>query len=333
MYAKYHFEIKSMYIKIKTSSSHDGRKMQSNNSVSTSSSLSPSPSPSGSPLPPTIYDTIAVLLEPPQLYGAIQVLPEPPETLANYQISTKRKNSKSADRPQKRRKLHKKSKNAISTDSGEGTHIAETRYVEAASQCSAKGVRLDQNQETPSSALMNIPPAATPKPTLNCPQEHIDSTLSSAEPHQIRPFSTLPQPLELQKPPSVAASTCNPTFRNPRLTRSSCPSTKPADGPQSIDRPPSRPYRGSLGTVNLLQKTQIPRQPAPNKCAKECIEAARFCGLDPSTLTEKEHRLVRDHITYIEVTVYLNMRNEATSSSLRIRESASPGRNQRSVGI
>ncbi|OAA78073.1 lysine-specific histone demethylase 1 [Akanthomyces lecanii RCEF 1005] len=56
-------------------------------------------------------------------------------------------------------------------------------------------------------------------------------------------------------------------------------------------------------------KSSIPKDVPPSQYATECIIAAENSRLNPYALHTEEHLLLRHHITYAQVTTYLNVRN------------------------
>ncbi|SPJ74379.1 related to VPS33 - vacuolar sorting protein [Fusarium torulosum] len=60
---------------------------------------------------------------------------------------------------------------------------------------------------------------------------------------------------------------------------------------------------------NIRPKASIPTDISPYKYASECITAAESCRLNPYALHPEEYHLLRHHLSYTQVTTYLNIRN------------------------
>ncbi|PHH63013.1 hypothetical protein CDD81_6344 [Ophiocordyceps australis] len=70
-------------------------------------------------------------------------------------------------------------------------------------------------------------------------------------------------------------------------------------------------YRHSIERLNFAvgPKSSIPANIASYQYAGECIEAAESSRLNPYALHPEEYNLLRHHISYPQVTTYLNIRN------------------------
>lgn len=71
---------------------------------------------------------------------------------------------------------------------------------------------------------------------------------------------------------------------------------------------PSR-YLHTKATAMFRPKSSIPTRLQPAEYGRQCIEAAQSSRLNPYALHEDEHRLLRDRLCHLHVTVYLNIRN------------------------
>jgi monoamine oxidase len=71
---------------------------------------------------------------------------------------------------------------------------------------------------------------------------------------------------------------------------------------------PSR-YLHTKATALFRPKSSIPTRLQPTEYGRQCVEAAQSSRLNPYALHEDEHRLLRDRLCHLHVTVYLNIRN------------------------
>lgn len=60
---------------------------------------------------------------------------------------------------------------------------------------------------------------------------------------------------------------------------------------------------------NVKPKSSIPSDISPAEYSSQCIEAAENSRLNPFVLHPKEYEILRDHLSYVQVTTYLNIRN------------------------
>ncbi|KAI4121408.1 MAG: hypothetical protein LQ338_006378 [Usnochroma carphineum] len=91
-------------------------------------------------------------------------------------------------------------------------------------------------------------------------------------------------------------------------------SVTPSDlGPARLEEPPqpvqSSPKSKRIPFSDLRPRTSIPLNQAPAELAHQSIHAAYSSRLNPFTLHEDEKRLLRNHISQLHVTAYLNIRN------------------------
>ncbi|KAJ4268422.1 hypothetical protein NW762_002485 [Fusarium torreyae] len=77
--------------------------------------------------------------------------------------------------------------------------------------------------------------------------------------------------------------------------------------PQSHQQSPSRD--AERYNFNIRPKSSIPTDIPLYKYASECISAAESSRLNPYALHPEEYHLLRHHISYTQVTTYLNIRN------------------------
>lgn len=60
---------------------------------------------------------------------------------------------------------------------------------------------------------------------------------------------------------------------------------------------------------NVRPKSSIPSDISPAEYASQCIEAAENSRLNPFILHPQEYEILREHLSYVQVTTYLNIRN------------------------
>ncbi|KAH7252390.1 Sec1-like protein [Fusarium tricinctum] len=77
--------------------------------------------------------------------------------------------------------------------------------------------------------------------------------------------------------------------------------------PQSHQQSPS--HDAERYNFSIRPKASIPTDISPYKYASECITAAESCRLNPYALHPEEYHLLRHHLSYTQVTTYLNIRN------------------------
>ncbi|KAM0241075.1 hypothetical protein ACHAPO_001877 [Fusarium lateritium] len=86
------------------------------------------------------------------------------------------------------------------------------------------------------------------------------------------------------------------------------------DQEQPIDEQPSShqqspSHEAERYNFNIKPKASIPTDISPYRYASECISAAESSRLNPYALHPEEYLLLRHHISYTQVTTYLNVRN------------------------
>ncbi|KAF6813328.1 flavin containing amine oxidoreductase [Colletotrichum sojae] len=62
-------------------------------------------------------------------------------------------------------------------------------------------------------------------------------------------------------------------------------------------------------SFKIKPKCSIPSQISNHEYARQCIEAAESSRLNPYALHQEEYQLLRGHISHVQVTTYLNIRN------------------------
>ncbi|RSL54205.1 hypothetical protein CEP53_007505 [Fusarium sp. AF-6] len=82
------------------------------------------------------------------------------------------------------------------------------------------------------------------------------------------------------------------------------PPTRPSSHQQSPSHNEAERYN-----FNIRPKSSIPTDISSSRYASECIAAAESSRLNPYALHPEEYLLLRHHISYAQVTTYLNIRN------------------------
>lgn len=70
---------------------------------------------------------------------------------------------------------------------------------------------------------------------------------------------------------------------------------------------PTRPH--ARGRADFKPKISIPTNMHPHEYGSQCVKAAKHSRLEAYWLHQGEYELLRDHITHVQVTVYMNIRN------------------------
>ncbi|KAJ0121529.1 hypothetical protein J7T55_008693 [Diaporthe amygdali] len=104
------------------------------------------------------------------------------------------------------------------------------------------------------------------------------------------------------KPPSVSSKATTPfDTGSPREV---------ASQPNPLSTPIARVHsRSRRIQFNVRPKVSIPTDLTPQEYAIECIEAAENSRLNPYALHQEEYHVLRMHLSYAQVTTYLNIRN------------------------
>ncbi|KAG5984227.1 hypothetical protein E4U55_005585 [Claviceps digitariae] len=88
-------------------------------------------------------------------------------------------------------------------------------------------------------------------------------------------------------------------------------STKLQRDHKANQKPPAKAYCRSYERLNFTvrPKSSIPSDVPAHKYAAECLDAAESSRLNPYALHPEEYHLLRHHISHVQVTTYLNIRN------------------------
>lgn len=81
------------------------------------------------------------------------------------------------------------------------------------------------------------------------------------------------------------------------------------DGSSRDNSKTAAPAAKRRQTYDVRPRVSIPTDIAPSEYARQCIAAAESSRLNPYSLHPEEYSLLRKHITYQQVTTYLNIRN------------------------
>lgn len=114
---------------------------------------------------------------------------------------------------------------------------------------------------------------------------------------------------------SLASSmTTDPFDESPSLSPAPSKATSPTDADTSREAthassgfPAAQVKQRSK--YDVRPKVSIPTDIAPLEYARQCIAAAESSRLSPFSLHIEEHALLRSHLSYSQVTTYLNIRN------------------------
>lgn len=91
--------------------------------------------------------------------------------------------------------------------------------------------------------------------------------------------------------------------------------TSPAESDPSRERTRSSVQQVETNTKtrpnynNVQPKMSIPKDTSREEYARQCVAAAESSRLNPFALHTEEHELLRAHLSYSQVTTYLNLRN------------------------
>ncbi|PTD10262.1 hypothetical protein HYE67_007412 [Fusarium culmorum] len=119
-------------------------------------------------------------------------------------------------------------------------------------------------------------------------------------------LSNLTELSDLSSIPSTASSKA--TTPTPVEAEGSQDQEQPIDEqPPSHQQSPS--HEAERYNFNIRPKASIPTDISPYRYASECISAAESSRLNPYALHPEEYHLLRHHISYAQVTTYLNVRN------------------------
>lgn len=72
---------------------------------------------------------------------------------------------------------------------------------------------------------------------------------------------------------------------------------------------PSKPFRSIRIIHKVRPKSSIPADLSAREYARQCVAAAESSRLNPYALSEEERVMLRQHISFAQVTTYLNIRN------------------------
>ncbi|KAK1636546.1 flavin-containing amine oxidoreductase [Colletotrichum phormii] len=136
--------------------------------------------------------------------------------------------------------------------------------------------------------------AAAPLETLriqshDTPHESFESPMTNLSDHDQSELSSVPS--------SVSSKATTPVDLDGH-TELSIP---------SAETPPIR--EALRQTFNVKPKSSIPSNLSSFEYARQCIEAAESSRLNPYALHQEEYQMLRQHISHVQVTTYLNIRN------------------------
>lgn len=137
-------------------------------------------------------------------------------------------------------------------------------------------------------------------------QQHLQQNLGLPQQQSAVPVRSLPaqhSPLPVQQP--------NPPVMLTASSGVSSPQTESTDSTKlsalSIRTVPDRTL--TKKRTDFRPKTSIPQDLTAEEYASQCIQAAIASRLSPYHLHNGEYKLLRDHISHVQVTIYLHIRN------------------------
>ncbi|KAL6711977.1 hypothetical protein ACN47E_003020 [Coniothyrium glycines] len=161
---------------------------------------------------------------------------------------------------------------------------------------------------TPPLYPLTLQPTLVNKIDIRYNQTHRDN-----QDHQIEGNGI--QGIEVGAPQSLKGPKGDIAFmaRTPQsLGRASQPSSTP-EIPQSQEKPSKHRRTNSLQskgrTVELKASSSIPSELSWPEFGRQCILAAENSRLNPFALHPAEYKLLREHVTRAQITIYLNIRN------------------------
>lgn len=116
----------------------------------------------------------------------------------------------------------------------------------------------------------------------------------SAEPH--KSLDASPPPPETPALCDNVAKLAPPASDTTRRPLYTSPNVSDVQGPERI-------------VFNVRPKSSIPSDLSPAEYASQCIEGAENSRLNPFILHAGEYEILRNHLSYVQVTTYLNIRN------------------------
>ncbi|PKS06373.1 hypothetical protein jhhlp_007121 [Lomentospora prolificans] len=144
-------------------------------------------------------------------------------------------------------------------------------------------------------------PVSTAAPSISALSE---SAVVEPRPKSTSPPSSTYTATAVKRVPSESPTPTpitTETFPTPQPSTPSLPVFVPTVLPQSqgLERP----------VFNVRPKSSIPTDLSPAEYASQCIEGAENSRLNPFILHTGEYEILRNHLSYVQVTTYLNIRN------------------------
>lgn len=138
---------------------------------------------------------------------------------------------------------------------------------------------------------------------------HLQDVLHPPQLHAMAPLEIKAEPDTSNVPPPLAQSS---TSSSPLSSHLSPVKSTISTGLRSPKPRPSTPKvegKPKYVDVTLRPKVSIPTGIEAEEYARQCILAAYSSRLNPFSLHAGEYKLLRDHLSYVHVTTYLNIRN------------------------
>ncbi|OLN87904.1 Lysine-specific histone demethylase 1A [Colletotrichum chlorophyti] len=125
--------------------------------------------------------------------------------------------------------------------------------------------------------------------THDNPHDSFESPMTNLSDHDLSELSSVPS--------SVSSKATTPVDLDGRQEHPT----------PSIETPPIR--EAARRSFDVKPKSSIPPNLSSYEYARQCIEAAESSRLNPYALHQEEYQMLRQHISHVQVTTYLNIRN------------------------
>lgn len=138
---------------------------------------------------------------------------------------------------------------------------------------------------------------------------HVQDVLQLPHLRPTTPFSIKAEPdISNAQPPLAPSSTGSSPLSSHLSPVKSTTSTKPKS-PKPKSSTPKVDGKPKFVDPTLRPKVSIPTDIEAEEYARQCILAAYSSRLTPFSLHAAEYKLLRDHLSHVHVTTYLNIRN------------------------
>ncbi|SPN96946.1 related to VPS33 - vacuolar sorting protein [Cephalotrichum gorgonifer] len=191
-------------------------------------------------------------------------------------------------------------------------HIATA--TEAVIAATSSSLQVPQPTSLFTEVSTTTTPAQISQPTFSSTNVSTTSTpLQVPQPtSSLTELSTTPTPLQSATPshaptPAPAESSVSGSTN---ISASPAPQIRSQKQSPASTQPESAEYlTAPRRRFSVRPKSSIPSDLSPAEYAGQCIEAAENSRLNPFILHPEEREIVRDHLSYVQVTTYINIRN------------------------